>query len=563
MMIIPTASSHAHYSSFPDTNFNLLSTCPPVANPILPPDVSPSALKAAIGEESNPNLSQSQLELLAWHYRLGHVGMTTLQRLMSPTKALDRPDTKSTLAPPCAIATKQPNTHNCDVSKCAVCCLANMEKLSPSTTHTSSTSFGILKQNDLSPGDCLSMDQYVVSQPGRTISSSHATLVGGTIFVNHCSGKIFVHHQPSLNTSSTLHSKMEIDREAYHLGFSLKHFRSDNGVFVSKAFQDNLRLLCQTHDASGVGAKHQNGVAERAIWTTSYLARAMHIHAALKWPKSYNINLWPFALSHAAYICNHLPGRDNLSPEEKWTTSVAPHHRHLRRLKPWGCPCYVLDPTIQDGKKIPKWKPRSRQGRFLGLSPSHASSVGLILNPKTKRITLQFHVLYDEFFHTVQDATSSSPPNLDDIDWSRFIDQVGTDHVLPQGDPDVQHLPQLDPAWRTTPLVPPLQREILADSEDDVTAPVPSSSSPSQPGPAGPVPLPTLDPSTTPDTSSPSTPPCDSGSLPPPSPPIPSDQVHAPLPIVGPTASNVLTPTTLGLTLSTLYHTMSFVHTLI
>ena len=194
MMIVPMESRQVHYSSFPDTSFNLLSSCSPVADPVLPPAVSPSVLHAAIGEESNPNLSQSQLELLGWHYRLGHVGMTFLQRFMSPTKALDRSDTKSHLVLPCVIATKQSNNHNCEMPKCSACRLANMDRLSPSTTHTSSSSFGIPKQNNLSPGDCMSMDQYVVSQPGRTQSSSQHTLVGGTIFVDHCSGKIFAHH---------------------------------------------------------------------------------------------------------------------------------------------------------------------------------------------------------------------------------------------------------------------------------------------------------------------------------------------------------------------------------
>ena len=85
MMIVPMESRQVHYSSFPDTSFNLLSSCSPVADPVLPPAVSPSVLHAAIGEESNPNLSCSQLELLGWHYRLGHVGMTFLQRFMSPT----------------------------------------------------------------------------------------------------------------------------------------------------------------------------------------------------------------------------------------------------------------------------------------------------------------------------------------------------------------------------------------------------------------------------------------------------------------------------------------------
>ena len=175
-MVIPTESKQAHYSSFPDTSFNILSTCTPIGDPILPPDLSPSVFQAAIGEELNHNLSSSQLELLGWHYHLCHVDMTSLQHLMSPTKALDRSDTKSHLVPPCAIATKQPNSHKCDIPKCAACCLANMDKLSPSTTHTSSTFFGILKQDGLHPGDCMSMDQYIVSQPGHTPSSSQNTL---------------------------------------------------------------------------------------------------------------------------------------------------------------------------------------------------------------------------------------------------------------------------------------------------------------------------------------------------------------------------------------------------
>ena len=67
--------------------------------------------------------------------------------------------------------------------------------------------------------------------------------------------------------------------------------------------------------------------------------------------------------------------------------------------------------------------------------------MGLILNHKTNQITPQFHVLYDKFFHTVQSTTSSSPPNLDKIDGSWFIEQVGTDHALHPDDPDILHLP--------------------------------------------------------------------------------------------------------------------------
>ncbi len=79
MMITPTTSTQAHYSSFPDTSFNVFSACSPLEDPILSPAVSPSVLQAAIGEESNPNLSRSQLELLGWYYCLGHVCMSSLQ----------------------------------------------------------------------------------------------------------------------------------------------------------------------------------------------------------------------------------------------------------------------------------------------------------------------------------------------------------------------------------------------------------------------------------------------------------------------------------------------------
>ena len=61
----------------------------------------------------------------------------------------------------------------------------------------------------------------------------------------------------------------------------------------------------------------------------------------------------------------------------------------------------VLDPKLQDGKKLPKWSPRTRRGQYLVKSPIHASSVGLIRNLITGCISPQFHVIYDSKFQTV------------------------------------------------------------------------------------------------------------------------------------------------------------------
>jgi hypothetical protein len=80
------------------------------------------------------------------------------------------------------------------------------------------------------------------------------------------------------------------------------------------------------------------------------------------------MRLWPFALTHSAYLWNTLPNAEHgLSPVEIFTgTKMDP--KALRSEKTWVCPAYVLDPKLQDGKKLPKWSPRTRQGQYLGRS---------------------------------------------------------------------------------------------------------------------------------------------------------------------------------------------------
>jgi hypothetical protein len=101
----------------------------------------------------------------------------------------------------------------------------------------------------------------------------------------------------------------------------------------------------------------------------------MKIH----WPDEYNSWLWPFALLYVVWLYNHTPKITGAAPIEIFC-SVKTSCEYLRRAKVFGCPVYVLDPCLQDGKKIPKWEPRSHHGQFLGFSPNHSSSVGLIQN---------------------------------------------------------------------------------------------------------------------------------------------------------------------------------------
>jgi len=51
----------------------------------------------------------------------------------------------------------------------------------------------------------------------------------------------------------------------------------------------------------------------------------------------------------------------------------------------------------------------------MGFSPLHASTVGLILNPKTNRISPQFHCVYDDYFETVHNNTYQPTPIWEDL----------------------------------------------------------------------------------------------------------------------------------------------------
>ncbi len=73
----------------------------------------------------------------------------------------------------------------------------------------------------------------------------------------------------------------------------------------------------------------------------------------------------------------------------------------------FGCPVYVLDATLQDGHKIPKWAPQARLGVFLGFSSLHSSQVPLVMNVETGKISPQFHRIFDDKFETVLSVTST------------------------------------------------------------------------------------------------------------------------------------------------------------
>ena len=71
----------------------------------------------------------------------------------------------------------------------------------------------------------------------------------------------------SLAAPDTVKAKLKYEREAVQLGVQVQKYHGDNGIFTAQEFQVELEKAEQKMTLSGVGAHHQNGIAERAIRT--------------------------------------------------------------------------------------------------------------------------------------------------------------------------------------------------------------------------------------------------------------------------------------------------------
>mgnify|MGYP002062561152 CR=1 FL=1 len=114
------------------------------------------------------------------------------------------------------------------------------------------------------------MDQIIVTTPGRLFLSRGSEPLdkhfkGGVIFVDHASGYVFVAPVVNFTAGEATRAKCEFESEMASMGITVVNCHSNNGVFTAQEFQDELAKLEQGLTLSGVGAHHQNAVAERAI----------------------------------------------------------------------------------------------------------------------------------------------------------------------------------------------------------------------------------------------------------------------------------------------------------
>lgn len=144
------------------------------------------------------------------------------------------------------------------------------------------------------------------------------------------------------------------------------------------------------------------------------------LHSAIHWPDVADATIWPMAVAHADYLHNHMPNMETgLAPVDVFTKSRWQQHK-FHDLHVWGCPVYVLDKSMADGKKVPRWQPRSIRSINMGLLDKHASTVPLVLNVASGYITPQFHVVFDDWFTTVT-STIENLPNFNYDKWAKLF----------------------------------------------------------------------------------------------------------------------------------------------
>ena len=171
-------------------------------------------------------------------------------------------------------------------------------------------------------------DTYISRAPGRLYhtkgkSDQSDMFSGGCVFINQASGYVSIKQEVAINATETVKAKLTFDREVQSQRLVIKGYHTDNGIFNSSEFMEELLKNQQKIRFSGAGDSHQNGAAERAIKTVFTMARTMFMHSALRFPEdTFSTDIWPMAMYYAISVYNQTPDmQSGLSAIEIWSRS--------------------------------------------------------------------------------------------------------------------------------------------------------------------------------------------------------------------------------------------------
>ena len=295
------------------------------------------------------------------------------------------------------------------------------------------------------------MDHSKVTTKGCLYSSmgkthDDQTFSGGCIFVDHATGHDHVEHLVNFTTTETILAKHCYEKHMLDMGISIQAYQSDNGIFATCGFLDEIYKGFRNIKFSGVGAHHQNGITERAIHTILMKAYTIMIPAALRWPDMTDPSLWPTVVDYCIYHHNHYPcpAAGMLAPLDLLQRTKITH-LSLQNMHVWGCPCYVLEPTHQDDHELPKLQPHSCHAVFVGFSSCHTSLVPLVLNTWSDKISPKYHVVFEDLLTGILSLGATDA--FDPLQWQELFAMSHFQYSFDDDDPI-----QLAPEWTTDEL---------------------------------------------------------------------------------------------------------------
>jgi len=251
------------------------------------------------------------------------------------------------------------------------------------------------------PGECVSVDQMASTKVGFFAQTKGKLTKRryrcATIFVDHYSRLRFVHLQIDDSSTETLASKRTFETFAAEHGVKILHYHCDNGRFHDNDFKQACHDARQQLTFCGVNAHFQNGIAKHSIHDLSESTRKQLLHARIRWPQAVHFALWPNALRNAALLHNTLPVLEDGTLRLELFSSIHVGS-NMKHVHTFGCPVFALQNALASGKSLPRWSPRARLGLNLGLSPTHARNVYLVLNLTTGCVSPQYHCRFNDFF---------------------------------------------------------------------------------------------------------------------------------------------------------------------
>jgi hypothetical protein len=206
----------------------------------------------------------------------------------------------------------------------------------------------------------------------------------------------------NLSLEETLLGKHTYERFLFSIEVTAKAYHADNGRFADKGFKDDCTMSNQSITFCGVGGHHQNGIAEHKIKELTLGTQTLLLHAKRMLPDNISTILLPFALKCTEDRLNNLVHRADECTPYQTIASLEASKIKLSDFHMFVSPCYVLDACLQSGlKAIPKWEPWAQMGIYVGRSLPYASNVSLVLNTRTRHVSPQFHIVYDDDFTMV------------------------------------------------------------------------------------------------------------------------------------------------------------------